>query len=157
LSRILKKAWAYVCFMLALLAVGFLSVSAARAADDLDGAYRKAVKDAGPTTSALVESIDLSEFQDYYGISLSAEEQKLVRLALMSYSNGAILEHPVGVNGVQRATLEEDPYVGNKKTNKFHYSWCSSVSDMKEKNKVTFSSREDAIRQEYVPCKKCNP
>ena len=143
--------------MLALLAVGCLPVNDAKAVDDLDGAYRKAVKDAGPPTSALVESIDLSEFQDYYGISLTAEEEKLVRLALMSYSNGAILEHPVGVNGVQRATLEEDPYVGNKNSGKFHYSWCSSVSDIKEKNKVTFSSREEAISQKYIPCKKCNP
>lgn len=48
-------------------------------------------------------------------------------------------------------------YIGNKNTKKFHYSWCSSVDDMKEKNKVSLSSREAAISKGYVPCKRCDP
>ena len=34
---------------------------------------------------------------------------------------------------------------------------CSSVNKMSEKNKVFFSSRDEAINQGYVPCKRCNP
>lgn len=49
-------------------------------------------------------------------------------------------------------------YVANTNTKKFHYPDCSSVSDMKEKNKMYFNgSREELINQGYVPCKRCNP
>jgi endonuclease YncB( thermonuclease family) len=48
-------------------------------------------------------------------------------------------------------------YVGNANTGKFHVSGCGSVSKMSEKNKVFFSSRDEAVKQGYVPCKICNP
>jgi len=49
-------------------------------------------------------------------------------------------------------------YIANKNTKKFHYPSCSSVSDMKEKNKLYYEgSRDDLINQGYVPCKRCNP
>ena len=48
-------------------------------------------------------------------------------------------------------------YVGNANTGKFHVAGCSSVSKMSEGNKVFFSSRDEAINQGYVPCKRCNP
>ena len=48
-------------------------------------------------------------------------------------------------------------YVGNANTGKFHVSSCSSVNKMYKKNKVFFSSRDEAINQGYVPCKRCNP
>ena len=143
--------------LLTLLVLMILPVGCARAADNLDEAYRIAVSEAGPTTSALVESLDLSEFQDHFGITMTAEEEKLVRLALMTYSNGSILMHPVGINSVVYASIQDDPYVGNKNSKKFHHSWCSSVADIKEKNKVTFRSREEAVSAGYKPCKRCNP
>lgn len=48
-------------------------------------------------------------------------------------------------------------YVANANTGKFHVAGCDSVSKMSEKNKVFFSSRDEAINQGYVPCKRCNP
>lgn len=58
----------------------------------------------------------------------------------------------------QNDSVEDDyAYIGNANSKKFHYSWCSSVSDMKEKNKVPFSSRDEAINRGYKPCKRCNP
>lgn len=49
-------------------------------------------------------------------------------------------------------------YVLNTNTKKFHYPTCSSVDDMKEKNKQTYTgSREEVINMGYVPCKRCNP
>ena len=48
-------------------------------------------------------------------------------------------------------------YIGNKSSKKFHYSWCSSVGKMKSSNKVSLSSRSDAISKGYEPCKNCNP
>ena len=53
---------------------------------------------------------------------------------------------------------EEETYILNTNTKKFHYPSCKSVSDMKEKNRKSFSrTREEAISRGYVPCKRCNP
>ncbi len=60
----------------------------------------------------------------------------------------------------QRSLPSEDVesvYVGNKNSHVFHRSTCSSASSMSEKNKVAFSSREEAIEKGYKPCGKCNP
>jgi hypothetical protein len=49
-------------------------------------------------------------------------------------------------------------YVLNKNTKKFHRPDCSSVKDMKEKNKeYSNESRDEIIAKGYSPCKKCNP
>lgn len=49
------------------------------------------------------------------------------------------------------------PYIGNRNSHKFHYAGCSSVDSMKEKNKIEFQNRKDAVSAGYVPCKRCNP
>ena len=49
-------------------------------------------------------------------------------------------------------------YVLNTNTKKFHLHSCSSVDDMKDKNKKEVScSREEVIDMGYDPCKRCNP
>lgn len=49
-------------------------------------------------------------------------------------------------------------YILNTNTKKFHYPSCSSVDDMKEKNKQEYSgSRDDLINQGYSPCGRCHP
>lgn len=52
----------------------------------------------------------------------------------------------------------ESTYILNVNTKKFHYPSCSSVEQMSDKNKQTYTgSRDDLISQGYDPCKKCNP
>ena len=49
-------------------------------------------------------------------------------------------------------------YILNTNTHKFHKPSCSSVDDMKEKNKKEYQgNREDLIQQGYDPCKRCEP
>ena len=49
-------------------------------------------------------------------------------------------------------------YIVNVNTGKFHYPWCSSVSQMNESNKWYYSgTRDSLIGQGYDPCKRCNP
>lgn len=49
-------------------------------------------------------------------------------------------------------------YVLNTNTKKFHLPSCSSVKDMKDKNKKEVScSRDEVIDMGYVPCKRCEP
>lgn len=53
---------------------------------------------------------------------------------------------------------KETTYVLNTNTMKFHYPSCSSVDQMKEKNKEIYTgNREDIINMGYMPCKRCNP
>lgn len=65
-------------------------------------------------------------------------------------------------NTPSATTTEEEPiaadYILNTNTKKFHYLSCSSVSDMKEKNKKEFTgSRDDVISMGYKPCGRCHP
>lgn len=46
-------------------------------------------------------------------------------------------------------------FIGNKNSNVFHTSDCSSLP--KESNQVQFSIRQDALDAGYTPCSRCNP
>ena len=48
-------------------------------------------------------------------------------------------------------------FVGSKNSNVFHVLGCRYVKNIKESNKVYFSSYDDAISKGYRPCKVCNP
>lgn len=69
-------------------------------------------------------------------------------------------------NAIERTTVVQETassalhdYVANKNTKKFHYSTCSSVGQMKDKNKVYYNNttRDKLISDGYVPCQRCNP
>ncbi len=56
------------------------------------------------------------------------------------------------------STAEEQDYIVNKNTGKFHYPDCSSVKRMKESNKrAVRASREQMLADGYSPCGNCNP
>lgn len=48
-------------------------------------------------------------------------------------------------------------YVGNRNSRKFHEDYCDSVRAMADHNKVYIETREEAINNGYVPCKRCRP
>lgn len=48
-------------------------------------------------------------------------------------------------------------YIGNANSGVFHRANCPSVKRMKSSNKVSISSRDEAIRKGYTPCKNCRP
>lgn len=48
-------------------------------------------------------------------------------------------------------------YVGSVNSDKFHYPSCSQAKRIKDGNKITFSSRDDAIASGYSPCGICTP
>ena len=58
----------------------------------------------------------------------------------------------------EKIDTKKASYIGNRNTKKFHYPWCSSVTQMKESNMVFFyGDRSDPIGSGYIPCKNCNP
>ena len=48
-------------------------------------------------------------------------------------------------------------YVASSNSNKFHALSCSQASRIKDSNKITFSSREEAVNAGYTPCGLCKP
>ncbi len=61
-------------------------------------------------------------------------------------------------NGGATSESSTGSYVLNTNTKKFHEPSCSSVNDMKEKNRKDSSlSRSEIIAMGYDPCKRCNP
>lgn len=76
-------------------------------------------------------------------------------------SNPAMPEGCEGEPGEGETQIGYTPktsYIANTNTKKFHVPDCSSVKDMKEKNRWDFTgTREELIQQGYQPCKRCNP
>lgn len=78
---------------------------------------------------------------------------------------GVSIDYATGNNAADGTMFEEDlidegdfTYILNTNTKRIHYSYCSSVDDMKEKNKQGWNGTVDeAIAQGYVPCGRCNP
>ena len=48
-------------------------------------------------------------------------------------------------------------YVGSINSDVYHYLWCSYVKNIKEENKIYFSSSQEARSAGYRPCKVCKP
>ena len=48
-------------------------------------------------------------------------------------------------------------FIGNSSSHIFHKPGCSSAENMKDENKVTFASRDEAVAAGYTPCKRCSP
>lgn len=62
-----------------------------------------------------------------------------------------------GSGGSSYHTGTSDSYIGNLETGKFHAPGCGDVDKMANGNKVSFSSRDEAINAGYSPCGHCNP
>ena len=59
---------------------------------------------------------------------------------------------------IQSDAADEETYIVNTNTGKFHKPSCRSVKQMKESNKSErTTTRDELISEGYVPCKNCNP
>lgn len=80
---------------------------------------------------------------------------------LMLYSEDPVTERLLITADETEFTAEPSVhdvmYIGNKNSKVFHYPDCKSVSTMKEKNKIEFYSREEAVTLNYKPCGACHP
>lgn len=77
----------------------------------------------------------------------------------LSNEANPVQEQNVEANALNTGNESEAvDYVLNTNTKKFHYPSCTSVSDMKDKNKDYYHGlREDLINQGYTPCGNCRP
>mgnify|MGYP001099556198 FL=1 len=54
-------------------------------------------------------------------------------------------------------TTQTTQYIGSKNAKKYHKEDCQYVKTISDKNKVYFSSSQEAQNEGYIPCKACNP
>lgn len=83
---------------------------------------------------------------------------------VVACSDGQNIKFYTEKNGeVAKPTVNEtktktyDNYIGNKNSKVYHTPDCSGAKSMSEKNKVTFSSKEEAENAGYKPCNQCEP
>ncbi len=69
-------------------------------------------------------------------------------------ASGQKIESTLSSESTEEAPSE---YIGNKNSRVFHRPDCGGVKTMSEKNKVIFTTREEALDKGYSPCKQCNP
>ena len=76
-------------------------------------------------------------------------------ISVKTQKNSTLSDEPTDA---QKQTTEPMKYIGNKNSMKFHYPECSSVTAMKESNKVYFNcSRDEIISAGFIPCQLCFP
>lgn len=112
----------------------------------------------GTTLQRTEERSDGWSCVDYAGKSAYIKTELLTSYTVASSAGVGSANVTAPVNEPTSDNKSSVSYIANKNTHKFHYPSCSSVSDMKEKNKWYFNgSRDELINKGYVPCKRCNP
>lgn len=86
--------------------------------------------------------------------SKTKEEPKATQSQTLNGSNNGNTD---SFKSYPKQFQEEVEYIGNAKSRKFHIKTCDSVDKIAPANVVVFKSREEAVRNGYVPCKRCNP
>ena len=87
-----------------------------------------------------------------------AEPETETASPLPDRAGPALTEAPEPETEAETETEAQVNYVANTNTKKFHTPSCSSVTDMKESNKLYFTgTREELIALGYEPCKRCKP
>lgn len=96
--------------------------------------------------------IDYATGESKLADSAQQEEQKTATVTPTPFPEPEKQEPATGSEASQA------DYILNTNTKKFHYPTCSSVNDMKEKNKQEFfGTRDEAISNGYSPCGRCKP
>lgn len=81
-----------------------------------------------------------------------------IRIDYATGESEAIVEDEPQSESLSEERDSGETYVLNTNTMKFHFPSCSSVDDIKERNKQIYEgSREELLERGYQACKRCNP
>lgn len=59
------------------------------------------------------------------------------------------------LDSVSEKVSPEGGYVASKSGTKYHLPWCGSAKQIKEENKIWFTTKEEAERAGYTPASNC--
>ena len=82
-------------------------------------------------------------------------ESGIQTFGLEDYDRSHISTSSSGASGYYTGT--SDSYIGNLETHKFHTPCCGDVDKMDNANKISFSTRDEAVSCGYSSCGHCNP
>jgi len=89
---------------------------------------------------------------------LSKLEERKMPITVEKITASAGLVGGVGEGSglpVPGVATQESNLVASKNGTKYHYTWCSGASTIKEENKVYFASKEEAEKAGYKPAVNC--
>ena len=109
----------------------------------------------------------------FFSLELSSDIDNVISVNMViSNEDGKILSNdttseiyvdsdiPVNHNSKDtssKSTGSSSKYVASSQSGKFHTPGCEWAGKISSKNKVVFSSRDEAISRGYSPCKVCSP
>jgi hypothetical protein len=105
-------------------------------------------------------TIIFSACTDSTGVSIySIEETKnndVTDIDILSETNNTAEKETVSAENT--FAKDQNEYLLNTNSKKFHYMSCESGQKIKENNRAYhIGTREELIAEGYVPCKACNP
>ena len=106
-------------------------------------------------------SLEIGEYRNGVFVTGRYNYNGLKMLTAKADGEGTL--NPYWLNKITRASMAEEDaepqvmYIGNRNSHVFHTPDCDSVRTMKEKNKIEFYSRDEAVEKKYKPCSRCNP
>ena len=63
----------------------------------------------------------------------------------------------IPVNSSNDSDSSDSTFIGNAESKRFHRADCYLISQIKDSNRVYFSSHDSAVSRGYTPCGDCNP
>lgn len=70
-------------------------------------------------------------------------------------TNGQVVEMRDSASAVLAPEANGEAVVASKNGTKYHYPWCAGAKQISEKNKIIFSSIEEARAKGYAPASNC--
>lgn len=112
-----------------------------------------------PETTVVTEAVTAAQTSE---TELPAETEETTEVTVApTEMTGETTLPAASEEATEETTAPEVPaqsYVLNTNTKKFHYLWCTSVSQIKEKNRSDVTgTRDEIISRGYTSCGKCKP
>lgn len=110
--------------------------------------YEQAVNERDALAAQVAELEAENDDLSSQNAALKAENESLKAEAATAAAAGKTTEASSDQTG-------QYTYIGNKNSYKFHRKSCSTLPA--ESNRVYYATREEAINDGMVPCKRCDP
>ncbi len=89
-------------------------------------------------------------------LSKIRENKTPITIENLSGNISASQSQPVSQTGEKLpASPSQGGFVASKSGTKYHYPWCPGVLNIKEENKIWFSTKEQAAAAGYTPAGNC--
>lgn len=103
------------------------------------------------------QEVSLSPSEGIQTFGLGDYDHSYISSSASTSSSSSYSDSGSSSGGSNYHSGTSDSYIGNLDTGKFHAPGCGDVDKMDPSNKVSFSSRDEALSNGYSPCGHCNP